>query len=56
MREAYSEIVSALDLFFDGFYEGDIEKLKTNLSSELPSFSAADGPLEDDDMLPSTTF
>ena len=50
MREAYSEIVSALDLFFDGFYEGDIEKLKRIFHPNCHLFSAADGPLEDDDM------
>ncbi len=51
MRAAYSEIVSALDLFFDGFYEGDIEKLKRIFHPNCHLFSAADGPLEDDDML-----
>lgn len=50
MSEAYAEIVSALDLFFDGFYEGDVDKLKQIFHPNCHLFSAADGPLEDDDM------
>lgn len=50
MKEAYAEIVSALELFFDGFYEGDIDKLKRIFHPECHLFSAADGPLVDDDM------
>ena len=48
--EAYAEIVSALDLFFDGFHEGDIEKLKHIFHPNCHLFSAADGSLIDDDM------
>ena len=48
--EAYAEVVTALDLFFDGFYEGDIEKLKRIFYPNCHLFSAADGPLVDDSM------
>ena len=50
MSETYAEIVSALDLFFDGFYEGNVEKLKQIFHPSCHLFSAADGPLVDDDM------
>mgnify|MGYP001166361358 CR=1 FL=1 len=48
--EAYAEVAAALDLFFDGFYEGDIEKLKRIFYPNCHLFSAADGPLVDDSM------
>ena len=50
MREAYAEVVAALELFFDGFYEGDVEKLERIFHPSCHLFSAADGPLVDDDM------
>lgn len=50
MSTTYSDVVSALDLFFDGFYEGDVDKLKRIFHSRCHLYSAADGPLIDDDM------
>jgi len=50
MRETYSEVVAALELFFDGFYEGDVGKLERIFHPNCHLFSAADGPLIDDDM------
>lgn len=50
MSETYAEIVSALDQFFDGFYEGNVDKLKQIFHPNCHLFSAADGPLVDDDM------
>lgn len=50
MSEAYAEIVAALELFFDGFYEGDVEKLERIFHPNCHLFSAADGMLVDDDM------
>ena len=50
MSETYSEVVAALELFFDGFYEGDVEKLKRIFHPSCHLFSAAGGPLVDDDM------
>ena len=50
MRETYAEVVAALELFFDGFYEGDVEKLERIFHPSCHLFSAADGPLIDDDM------
>ena len=44
MREAYSEIVSALDLFFDEFLRRRYRETKTNLSPELPSFQCRRRP------------
>ena len=50
MTKLYAEIVSALDLFFDGFYEGDVNKLKLIFHPNCHLYSAADGPLVKDDM------
>lgn len=50
MDQSYAEIAEALDLYFDGFYEGDIEKLKRIFHPQCHFYSAADGPLHDDDM------
>ena len=50
MKKAYAEVVAALELFFDGFYEGDVEKLKRIFHPSCHLFSAAGGPLVDDDM------
>lgn len=50
MKETYAEVVAALELFFDGFYEGDVEKLERIFHPSCHLFSAADGPLIDDDM------
>ena len=50
MDASYQEIVEALSTYFDGFYEGDIDKLKTIFHPSAHLFSATDGPLQDDAM------
>ena len=51
MDQSYAEIERALDTYFDGFFEGDVEKLKRIFHPQCHFYSAADGPLHDDDML-----
>ncbi len=48
MDATYQEIAEALEAYFDGFYEGDIDKLKRIFHPSAHLFSAADGPLADD--------
>ena len=48
--EAYAAVVAALDLFFDGFHKGDIEKHRRIFHPNCHLFSTAHGPLVDDDM------
>ena len=50
MNDIYAEIVSVMKLFFDGFYDGDVEKLRRIFHPKCHLYSAADGPLIDDDM------
>lgn len=50
MDTSFDEIARALDAYFDGFYEGDIEKLEQIFHSGAHLYSAADGPLQDDPM------
>ncbi len=50
MDESYDEITGALRNYFDGFYECDVDKLKAVFHPACHLFSAADGPLSDDDM------
>lgn len=50
MTGQHSEIEKALDLYFDGFYEGSVEKLKRIFHPSCHFYTAADGPLQDDDM------
>ncbi|HJM51424.1 MAG TPA: nuclear transport factor 2 family protein [Alphaproteobacteria bacterium] len=48
MDATYQEIAEALAVYFDGFYEGDIDKLKRIFHPSAHLFSATDGPLADD--------
>ncbi len=50
MNPTYNEISTALAAYFDGFYEGDIDKLKSIFHPACHLFTATDGPLQDDDM------
>ncbi len=50
MESAHSEIVSALDAYFEGFHEGDIDKLKTIFHPNCHLYGAIDGKLADSDM------
>ena len=50
MDQAYAEIASALENYFDGFYTGDTDQLRGIFHANCHLFTAADGPLQDDDM------
>lgn len=50
MDSSYNEIAEALRNYFDGFYEGDTGKLRRIFHPNAHLYSAADGPLADDDM------
>ena len=50
MDSTYNEIAEALRHYFDGFYEGDTGKLRRIFHPNAHLYSAADGPLADDDM------
>jgi 4-oxalocrotonate tautomerase len=50
MDDTYQEIAEALATYFDGFYEGDVDKLKLIFHPSAHLFSATDGPLQDDAM------
>ncbi|MDP6567741.1 MAG: nuclear transport factor 2 family protein [Alphaproteobacteria bacterium] len=50
MDASYDEISRALQTYFDGFYDGDIETLKGIFHPACHLYSATDGPLLDDDM------
>ena len=50
MDRSYDEITQAMAAYFDGFYDGDIDTLKRVFHPSCHLFSAADGPLLDDDM------
>ena len=51
MDATYQEIAEALATYFDGFYEGDVDKLKRIFHPSAHLFSATDGPLQDDAMV-----
>lgn len=50
MDDSYREITEALRPYLDGFYEGDVAKLKTIFHPNAHLYTAADGPLQDDPM------
>jgi len=50
MPSAIAEIAQALDAYFDGFHEGDVDKLKTIFHPSAHLYSAAEGRLQDDPM------
>ena len=50
MDGSYNEISNALQDYFDGFYDSDVATLKRIFHPNAHLYSAADGPLVDDDM------
>ena len=50
MDHTYHEISQALQPYFDGFYQGDVETLKRIFHPAAHLYSASDGPLQDDPM------
>ena len=50
MDSSYNEISNALQDYFDGFYDSDVATLKRIFHPNAHLYSAADGPLVDDDM------
>jgi len=50
MDTAYDEISTTLANYFDGFYEGDIEALKSIFHPACHLYASTDGLLQDDPM------
>jgi 4-oxalocrotonate tautomerase len=50
MSTAYAELAAAMKLYFDGFYEGDVETLKRVFHPCCHLISGAGGTLADEDM------
>jgi hypothetical protein len=50
MDGTYGAIARALDDYFDGFYDGDVDKLQRIFEPSAHLYSAADGPFQDDPM------
>lgn len=50
MSTAYAELVQAMQLYFDGFHEGDVETLKKVFHPACHLMSSATGELVDDPM------
>ncbi len=50
MDSSYDELTQAMRAYFDGFYNGDVEMLKTVFHPCCHLITASDGPLQDDDM------
>lgn len=50
MTTAYAEITELMQRYFDGFYNGDVDLLKTVFHPSCRLLSARDGSLTDDDM------
>ncbi len=50
MNENHAEIADALKPYFDGFYEGDVDKLKSIFHPSCHLYSALDADLMDSDM------
>lgn len=50
MDKEFGEIANAMQLYFDGFYEGDVATLEKIFHPACHLYNAADGPLVDDDM------
>lgn len=48
--DAYAEIAQALGAYFDGLYEGDVEKMREIFHPCCHLYSAPDGRLADDDL------
>lgn len=50
MSSAYAEIAEALENYFAGFFEGDVEKLQKIFHPSAHLYAATEGPLSDRDM------
>lgn len=50
MDQSYAEIAEALQLYFDGFHEGDVDTLRKVFHPNAHLYSSPDGGLVDDDM------
>jgi hypothetical protein len=50
MDGSFAEIALALDAYFDGFHDGDVDKLKRIFHPAAHLYSATEGPLQDDPM------
>lgn len=50
MDRSFDEIAGALDAYFDGFYEGDVGRLREIFHANAHLYSAAEGALQDDPM------
>ena len=50
MSNSYSQIEAAMQLYFDGFYEGDVNTLKQVFHPNCHLYSATLGTIVDDDM------
>lgn len=50
MSTAYAELAQAMELYFDGFYEGDVETLKKVFHPDCHLISGAGGSLANDPM------
>ncbi len=50
MSGDHAEIVSFLDNYFDGFYQGDVDKLKSVFNPACHLYSAAVSPMMDSTM------
>ncbi len=50
MDASYAEIMAVLQDYFDGFYAGDVDKLKGVFHPDCHQISATGGPLLNDPM------
>ena len=50
MSGNHAEVTAALTAYFDGFYEGDVDKLKSIFHPACHLYCAPDGELMDSDM------
>ncbi len=50
MDQSYAEIAQALQIYFDGFHEGDVDTLRRVFHPNAHLYSSTDGSLVDDDM------
>lgn len=50
MDSAHADVIAALDAYFEGFHEGDIEKLRTIFHPNCHLYQAMSGELVDSDM------
>lgn len=50
MSNAYAELAQAMELYFDGFYEGDVETLKKVFHPDCHLISGTGGSLANDPM------